>query len=133
MNRISLSNRPGPFLVAAAVVLGLLIESLTLPSVPSAVAQEAQPVMPPAVTGQYLPQGATAVIVLHPRSFFSLRSMRLMPLEIVGVVGKQQLGVDPLQVEQVKLVIGEIGPAGPAIGAVVQMAPPENVLGIGDA
>ncbi len=110
----------------------LSIVPMLLAASPGALAQESAPVEAPPVTGQYVPQGATAVIVLHPQAFFSQRSMRLMPLEMIRVAGKQQLGIDPLKIQQLKVVIGEIGVMGPIVGAVVQMAQPVEVLGLGD-
>ena len=121
MDRNSRPGRPGSILVSAAVVLGLLIESLTMQSVPSALAQEAQPSTPPAVTGQYVPGEMIAVVAVHPRAFFSQRSMRWLPLEKVRATGEHQVGIDPLQIEQIKLV-GKVTPEGPQFGAVVQMA-----------
>ncbi len=47
-----------------------------------------------------------------------------MPLELIRVTGQQQLGIDPLQIQQIKLVIEEVGPMGPVFGAVVQLAEP---------
>jgi prepilin-type processing-associated H-X9-DG protein len=90
-------------------------------------AQEPAPVEAPPVTGQYVPEGAVATIVLHPRAFFSQRSMRLMPLEMIRATGEQQVGIDPLKIDQIKVVVGEIGPMGPTFGAVVQMADPVEI------
>lgn len=101
-------------LVALASLLG------TVP----ARAQEPQPVEPPAVSGKYVPPQAIAVINLHPRAFFSQRALRLMPLELIRASGQQQFGVDPLQIQQIKVVIEGVGPMGPMLGAVVQMAEP---------
>jgi len=108
-----------PFIAATFLALAPLLLGTSL-----AQAQEPQPVEPPAVNGQYVPPQAIAVINLHPRAFFSQRALRLMPLELIRATGQKQMGIDPLQIQQIKVVIEQIGPMGPEFGAVVQMAQP---------
>jgi hypothetical protein len=108
--------------VAAVLLLINLLPGTPLDARSSVMAQEAAPVAAPPVTGQYVPPSAIAVIVLHPQAFFSQHSMRMMPLELIRAAGEQQLGINPLQIQQIKIVIGETGAMGPIFGAVVQMA-----------
>ncbi len=109
----------GPFVAGAFLAFAPL-----LPNTLHLRAQEPQPIEPPAVSGKYVPPQAIAVINLHPRAFFSQRALRLLPLELIRVTGKEQFGLDPLQIEQFKVVIESVGPMGPVFGAVVQMAEP---------
>jgi hypothetical protein len=105
-----------------SMVVATCVGALT--TVSPAIAQPAEPIDAPPVTGQYVPSNAVAVITLHPQAFFSQRSMRLAPLEVIRAAGEQQLGINPLQIQQVKVVLGEVGPMGPIFGAVVQLAEP---------
>lgn len=112
-----------PRILGPSVSGTLLAIALMLGTTPART-QEPQPVEPPPVNGKYVPPQAIAVINLHPRAFLSQRSLRLMPLEMFRVSWKKEFGVDPLQIQQIKIVSEGVGPTGPMFGAVVQMAEP---------
>lgn len=102
--------------------LPLLLALVSVTALPTLNAQEPAPVAAPPITGQYIPPGATAVITLHPQAFFSQRSLRLIPLEMIRLAGEQELGINVLKIAQIQVVIGELGPQGPAFGIVARMA-----------
>lgn len=113
-----------PWLLALTIFSGLVLFGQA-----RGFAQEPRPVDPPPITAAYVPDQSVAAVVLHPRSFFSQRALRMLPLEVIRATGRNQVGIDPLQIEQVKAVVGEFGPLGPAVGALVTLAEP---VGLGD-
>lgn len=122
---LSLASPPiRPWLLALTISSGLVLVGPI-----HGLSQEPRPVDPPPITAAYVPDDSVAAVVLHPKSFFSQRALRMLPLEVIQATGRQQVGIDPLQIEQVKVVMGEFGPMGPAVGALVTLAEP---MGLGD-
>lgn len=66
-----------------------------------------------------IPADATAGFVVHPRSAMLDPSMQMMPIEVISVMGKQQLGFDPMDVE---VVVGAVKFAGaPEVAAALRL------------
>ena len=69
------------------------------------------------------PETAVAVVAF-PRRVLTSPEMELLPIEVLSAAGKKELGIDPLQIEQM-LVIVEAPQAGPpALAVVLRMASP---------
>ncbi len=50
---------------------------------------------------KYIPSTPVAAAVVYPKRMFDRKEFELMPLEVLQAVGLQELGLDPLQVEQI--------------------------------
>ena len=49
---------------------------------------------------KYVVPGASAIVVVRPKQVFTAEVMRMMPLEVIQAVGMKELGIDPLEIEQ---------------------------------
>jgi hypothetical protein len=90
----------------------------------------AQP-LPGAAAGQakldlgYVTPEAAGVVVAHPHRVLSAPQMEMLPVEVLSAAGLKELGIDPVEIEQV-MAIAEPprGPALPQAGVVVRMRGP---------
>jgi len=73
----------------------------------------------------YVTPESTAAAVIHPRRVLTAPEMEILPTEVITAAGKQHLGIDPSEVEQV-MVIAEPPVPGrpPQVGIVLRMAKP---------
>jgi prepilin-type processing-associated H-X9-DG protein len=81
----------------------------------------------------YVTPESTAAAVLHPRRVLTAPELEFLPTEVITAAGKQYLGIDPSEVEQV-LVIAEppVPGAPPQVGIVIRMVqalPEGRILG----
>lgn len=74
----------------------------------------------------YVPATAVAAVIAHPQKLLASPAMRLMPIEVFSAVGKQQSGVDPLDIQQAVILIDKVRnpQAPPDVGAIVRLAKP---------
>jgi hypothetical protein len=99
-----------------ALAIGLSVTSL-LPGAASAQTKDVR---------DYVTADALFAMVAYPERVLSSPEYRLMPLEVFQAAGQEQLGLDPLTVEQV-LVFGLPNPAGEVpvdFGAVFRFSKP---------
>lgn len=78
------------------------------------------------INTQYLLDNAVAVATVGPRAVLTLPNMKMMPVEVFSAAGKKELGIDPLDVEQV--LVQAVAPAvpgmPPGVGVVVRFTKP---------
>ena len=116
-------NRVCRAAVGSAVLLGLLLPA------PGLAQQSAAPAKPggssEGIDRGYITPGAVLVAVVRPRQVLQAPEMELMPIEVISAAGLKELGFDPVQVEEV-LVIVEVPDARkpPQAGIVVRCAEP---------
>lgn len=72
------------------------------------------------LSSRHVPDDAVAVVFLSPSEILSSPDWELMPVEVIRAAGIEQLGVDPIDVDTVKMVFAAPGPEGPRMGAVVR-------------
>ena len=73
----------------------------------------------------YLTPGAALVVVAHPRRVLTAPEMEMLPIEVLSAAGKKELGIDPLDVEQVMLIVEPPqGASPPGAGAVLRLSRP---------
>ncbi len=75
----------------------------------------------------YLPPGAMMAVVGYPRRSLTAPEAEMMPIEILSAAGKQQFGVDPLDIESVLFVVLPPGETEPGFGAVLRLARPYSL------
>jgi hypothetical protein len=74
---------------------------------------------------RYLLDDAVAVAAVGPRAVLTQPSLQMMPVEVFSAVGKKELGIDPLDVEQVLVqAVKPVGPMPPGVGVVVHFSKP---------
>jgi len=76
----------------------------------------------------YLTETATFAGVVHPRRALTDPELELLPIEVLSAAGKKEMGIDPLDVEQV-LVMAEPPLQGnpPQAGVVVRFSKPHKL------
>ncbi|WP_197455290.1 DUF1559 domain-containing protein [Stieleria neptunia] len=72
------------------------------------------------LSSQYIPDDAVAAGFLSPRQMLTSPEWELAPIEVAQAAGMQYVGVDPLNIDDVKVIVGMPGPMGPQAGAVIQ-------------
>ncbi len=73
----------------------------------------------------YVTPGAVLAAVAHPRRVLTAPELEMLPIEVMSAAGKKELGIDPLDVEEV-MVIVEPPQAGmpPGVGIVARFSRP---------
>jgi hypothetical protein len=71
---------------------------------------------------KYVAPGACAVVVLRPKQVFAAEAMRMMPLEVIQAVGIRELGIDPLETEQIVISLAPPQERPPAFAVYAQFA-----------
>jgi prepilin-type processing-associated H-X9-DG protein len=76
----------------------------------------------------YIPSDAVAVLVAHPHRVLTAAQAKWWPTEIISAYGKKEMGFDPLEIEQVMMIVGAInqGP-GKSVGFVLRFQKPVDV------
>jgi prepilin-type processing-associated H-X9-DG protein len=76
----------------------------------------------------YVPSEATAVLVAHPHRVLTSAQAKWWPVEIISAYGKKEMGFDPLEIEQVMMIVGAMN-QGPAesVGFVLRFQKPLDV------
>ncbi len=72
----------------------------------------------------YIPPSATAAVVLHPRRVLTAPESELLPLEVISAAGKQQFGLDPLEIEWAVGVAEVTGFGPPQVGVILRSSAP---------
>ncbi len=72
------------------------------------------------LSNQYIPDDAVAAGFLSPRQMLTSPEWELAPIEVARAAGMQHVGVDPLNVTDIKIIVGMPGPMGPQAGAVFE-------------
>ncbi len=68
---------------------------------------------------RYVTPGAALAAVAYPRRVLTHPDMQMMPIEIVSAAGKKGLGIDPLNIEQIVLIVEPPSALGPPGGGFV--------------
>ena len=106
MNRL---NRVAALLTAALVA-------------PIATAQNSQQ-----LSGTHIPDDAILAGFAYPAQMMTSPDWKLMPVEVIQAAGLQYLGVDPLDIEEIKVVAGMPSPAGPQAGAIIRFSKDQRI------
>lgn len=74
---------------------------------------------------KFIPDDAVAVVIAHPRALLTQPSMELMPIEVVTAAGIENIGIDPLDIEQFIMVVGQpTVESPPGMGFIARLAKP---------
>lgn len=73
-------------------------------------------------SSKYIPDDAIVAGFVSPSELLSSPDWELAPIEVIQAAGLQYVGVDPLEIENVKVVVGMPGPAGPQAGAAIEFS-----------
>ncbi len=74
----------------------------------------------------YVTPGAVAMLVAYPSRVLKAPGMELLPHEVITAAGKQELGLDPADIDQV-LVVSEVAGGPPLVAAVVRFSKPHKL------
>ncbi len=106
-----------------AVVL-FLSHGLVYAQEPESAAASAAPAEKPKIDLTYVDPDAAAVVIAFPRHVLTAPEWKILPVEVISAFGLKEIGIDPVQIEQVLFVV-EPAPAGPPLaGFVMEMASP---------
>ncbi|HEY1602390.1 MAG TPA: DUF1559 domain-containing protein [Pirellulales bacterium] len=75
----------------------------------------------------YITDDTIAAVVLHPRQALTSPSAQAMPIEVIVAAGKQYMGIDPLEIEQVVGIVSvaeALEGGEPGVGAILRFAKP---------
>ena len=72
----------------------------------------------------YVTPGAFVAAFAHPRRVLTAPEMEVFPLEVISALGKQQFGIDPVDVEEVIAIVEPPQQGPPEYGVVLRLAKP---------
>lgn len=72
----------------------------------------------------YITPEAFAAVILHPKRVLTAPEMQMMPIEVLSAAGKQEVGLDPLDVEQAIMFAEPPAQGPPGFGIVLRLAKP---------
>lgn len=72
----------------------------------------------------WIPPDAAVAVVAFPRRTLTAPAMEMLPVEVISAAGKQQLGIDPLDIEQLIALAEPPKQGPPAFGIVLQLTRP---------
>jgi len=109
----------------AWLLVGLMISTpaLTYAQPPGAAAPAAAGV-PSAIDLGYVTPETVAAVVLHPRRVLTAAENEMLPIEVISAAGVKELGVDPLDIEQLLVVVEPPLEGPPQVAAVLRLAKP---------
>ncbi len=110
-------RRYQPATLLSVVLMGLALA--WVPLAPSSTAQEAP--APQQLSADYLPSDAIAAAYLYPGQLMAAPEMKMMPTEVANAWTAEQFGVQLADVSELKVVVGQIGPAGPQLAIIAKL------------
>jgi len=78
----------------------------------------------------YVTPEAVLAAVARPRRVLTAPEMEMLPIEVFSAAGKKELGIDPLDVEQVMVIVEPPKGSPPAVGAVIRFSRPYQLEGV---
>ncbi len=74
----------------------------------------------------FIPADAVGAVIVRPRQFLTSPQAKLMPIEVFSALGKQRLGIDPLDIEQAVMVFDKLRnpQAPPEFGVILRLTKP---------
>ncbi len=72
----------------------------------------------------YVTPGAVLAAVAYPRRVLSAPEMGMLPIEVISAAAKKELGIEPLDVEQLMLIVEPPTAGPPGFGLVVRFTKP---------
>ena len=72
----------------------------------------------------YITPNAVVAAVAYPRRVLSAPEMEMMPIEIISAAANKELGIEPLDVDQLLLVVEPPAQGPPGVGVVVRFTKP---------
>jgi type II secretory pathway pseudopilin PulG len=99
---------------------------VTMVVTPCAVSAQQPPAAgaPGVVDLNYITPNAVLAAVAHPRRVLQAPEMEMMPIEIISATGNKELGIEPLDIEQVLLVVEPPAAGPPGAGLVLRFIKP---------
>jgi hypothetical protein len=93
-----------------------------------------QPISPGAMAGKldtrYVPSTASALLVIRPAQMITAPIAQMLPVEVASAAGRQYLGIDPVDVDEV-VIFGDVSnPIAPAYGAAVKFNKPFRAVAL---
>ena len=83
-----------------------------------------------AIDISYVPQNAIGAAVVHPQRLSQTPELELVPWEVIQAAAQNELGFDPLAIEQaLALVAAPEGPAPPDWGLILRFSQPQQLAG----
>lgn len=103
------------------------------PAAPTAAPAE-QPSSPGTTAGKldttYVPSTASALVVFRPAQIMTAPMAQMLPIEVASAAGRQFLGIDPADVDEL-IVFGDLSnPIAPTYGAAVKFNKPFRAVSI---
>ena len=74
------------------------------------------------LSSEHIPDDAIVAVFLSPSKIMSSPEWELMPTEVIQAAGIEYVGIDPMDIDDVQVVVGMPGPAGPQAGAVIRFS-----------
>ncbi len=75
----------------------------------------------------YITPETTAVVVAHPRRVLASPEMEMLPIEVISAAGKKELGIDPLEIEQILAIIEPPGEGPPQTAVIIKFSKPQQM------
>jgi hypothetical protein len=122
--------RSRPLLTVTAILFVVsLLAAWPASAQPAGGTASAQPAA--AIDRGYIPPDAVLAAVAHPRRVLTAPEMEFLPIEIISAAGLKELGLDPVQIEEV-LAVAEIRDfkQPPQFGLVLRFAQPLRQRGL---
>lgn len=74
------------------------------------------------LSNEFIPSDAMLAVFGSPKDILSAPEMDMLPIEIFQAQALEKIGVDPLHIQNIKIVAGVPGPSGPPAGAVIELS-----------
>ncbi len=80
-----------------------------------------QEAAPSRMSTKFVPDDAIAIGTLTPAELLKNPMFEMFPMEVISVQGREQAGINPMEISMVKVVVGLPGPSGPMFGATIEL------------
>jgi hypothetical protein len=81
--------------------------------------QETKPAAPP-IGSKHIPDDALALLTFSPAELMAAANLDLFPIEIFRAEAVDRTGIDPMDISNVRVLVGMPGPNGPIGGVVIE-------------
>ncbi|MDA1055148.1 MAG: DUF1559 domain-containing protein [Planctomycetota bacterium] len=75
-------------------------------------------------TLSYVTEKAAAAVIIRPRRVLEAPAMEMLPIEVLTAAGKQNLGIDPIDIVEILAIAEAPGEGPPGYGIVVRFSKP---------
>ena len=68
------------------------------------------------------------MIVARPSRLLNKEELDLLPREVFSALGQKELGIDPMDIEEIRMLVGSVEPGGPPpVGVVMRLGRPHSI------